>query len=72
LAGLAGNKFLNKNTFQELFEIKTCTLFHQKILNLLQYTLHWATGLWKTICFQPFGIFIMMQRSCFKQIMCQN
>jgi len=31
LAGLAGNEFLTKNLFQELFKMKTLHLLHQKI-----------------------------------------
>jgi len=67
LAGLAGNKFLTENMFQQFFEMRTFILFSSKILNLLYDTLHWATtGLATTTCFQSFGIFIMTQRSCFK------
>jgi len=31
LAGLAGNKFLNKNLFEEFFKMKTLHLLHQKV-----------------------------------------
>jgi len=70
LAGLGDNKFLTKNLFQQFFKMKTFT--HSSSQNTLLFFmtfLNWVTtGLSTTNCLQLFGIFIMMQRSCFQQI----
>jgi len=69
LAGLAGNKFLTKNLFRQLFKMKTLKLLHQKIYFSSLRRFYWIPpGQSTTSCLQLFGIFTMMQRSCFKQI----
>jgi len=54
--------------FQQ-FLMKTFHLLHHKIIYLLLNALNWAKPGRSTIsCLQSFGIFVMAQRSCFKQI----
>jgi len=49
--------------------MKTLHLLHQKYTYLLYDVFNWVTpGQSTTSCLQLFGIFIMMQRSCFKQV----
>jgi len=55
--------------FQQIFEMKTLHLLHYKIIYLLENASNWAKpGRGATSCLQSFGIFIMTQRSCFKQV----
>jgi len=67
---LAGDKLLTKNLFQEFFQDENFyTFFIKKYTSLLYDVFNWVTpGKSTTSCLQLFGIFIMMQRSCFKQI----
>jgi len=62
LAGLAGNTFLAK-MFQQFLEMKTLQIY------LIENALNWTKpGRGTTSCLQSFVIFIMTQRSCFKQV----
>jgi len=69
-AGLAGYKFLTKNLFQQFFKMKTFTPSSKNILYFSCYDVfNWVTpGQSATSCLELFRIFIMMQRSSFKQI----
>jgi len=54
--------------FQQFLEMKTSHLLY-KMIYLLENPLNWAKpGRDTTSCLQSFGIFIMTQRSYFKQV----
>jgi len=70
LAGLPGNKLLTKSLFQQSFKMKTFTPSSKTLILFFMTFLIGYHEIKKstTNCLQLFGIFIMMQRSCFNQI----
>jgi len=67
LAGITGNKFPDQKPISTVFQDENLYIFFIK--NVLLYdVINWITpGQSTTSCLQLFGIFIMMQASCFKQ-----